>query len=171
MRVVILSVIIFINFILRATWFQSIEIFGVIPNTTLLIVVCYAVLRGDAEGSVVGFFAGLIHDIFFFGSYFGFFTLTAALIGYFCGKPFRDFYRENYLIPLVLAGTSSLAYGFIYYILHYLPETTAGANFWQYIYLKILPETLYTIILAVPVYRIFYGINGRLERYETRRRY
>ena len=59
MRVFITAVIILVNFILQTTLFPLLSIGGVFPNTALIIVTSYALLRGSKEGAVVGAATGL----------------------------------------------------------------------------------------------------------------
>ncbi len=157
--------VIIINFILQSTLFQYITIAGIKPNTAILIIVCYAILRGDVEGAIAGFFAGLLQDMFF-GYNLGLFALLGALTGFVCGKPFKDFFRENYLLPVVLTVLSMLAYELMFYVTSFL---LAGRTEFSYYFNRvILPETIYTTLLSLLMYRIIYGINRRLEAHEKK---
>ena len=166
MRVLIMTLLVLFNFVLQTTLFKYIEIFGVIPDTMIILVVCYAVLRGDIEGSIFGFFAGLLVDLTY-PQHIGFFALQGALVGYFCGKVYRDFYQENYLIPLLLTFAAMIFCGLTFYILNFL--LLARTEFFRYVYLIIIPETIYTMVLALPLYRLLYSINRRVEKFEERR--
>jgi len=161
MRAVIFGAVIILNFILQSTVFSYIEVFQVAPNTALLIVVSYAMLRQDVEGAIAGFFAGILIDIMF-GNILGFYALMYAVAGFLCGKPFKDFVRENYLLPIVLAIAATLA----------LETVTFGAffalrgntNFMTYLQARIIPATVYTVLLSVPVYLLIYRLNKALEK-------
>ena len=80
MRILLTGILIFVNFILQTTLLPYISIGGILPNTALIIVVSYALLRGSTEGAIVGFFSGLPIDIFF-GTSFGYYTLLFLLAG------------------------------------------------------------------------------------------
>lgn len=105
MRVFITAIFIIINFLMQSTVLHYIEIRGVIPNTTIILVVSYALLRGSTEGAIVGFFTGLLQDIFF-GTSIGFFTLFNIITGYLFGRGNHDFYRENYILPMMLCAVA-----------------------------------------------------------------
>lgn len=167
MRAFVISVIVFVNFILQSTLFQYIEIMGVKPNTAILIIVSFAVLRGDVEGSIVGFFAGLLPDLFF-GQVVGFYALLFALTGYLCGKPFKDFFRENYIFPVVLTFISMLCCEFIFYVFHFLLQ--GRVEFSYYLNKIILPEIVYTMAICIPFYLFIYYINNKLEKREKLRK-
>jgi rod shape-determining protein MreD len=167
MRIATTGIVIFINFILQSTLFDYIKIGAIKPNTALIIIACYAILRGDVEGSIIGFFSGLLQDIFF-GRIIGLYALLGALVGYFCGKPFRNFYSESFVLPIVLVALSSLFYEFGFYFFSFLFR--GRVDFLYYVWAIILPGTAYATILSVPVYRLIYGINGKVLERENRRR-
>jgi rod shape-determining protein MreD len=162
-----MALILIVNFVLQTTLFQYIEILGVKPNTALIIIVSYAILRGDVEGALFGFFSGLITDIFF-SPYIGLYACMCMLIGFFCGKPFKDFYKENYFLPLSLAAASSLVYNLAIYFIDFLlrGRMNLGAIFRD----KFFQGSVYTLILTVPLYSLMYGINKKLEEIEKKKR-
>jgi len=161
MRAAIFVAIIILNFILQATVFSYIEIFQVAPNTALLIVVSYAMLRGDVEGALLGFLAGILIDIMF-GSVIGFYALLYALIGFLSGKPFKDFVRENYLLPIALTIAAALALEIVTFII--LFAFRGNADFTHNLRTRIVPATIYTAMLSVPIYILIYRVNKFIER-------
>ena len=167
LRIGVLAAILIVNFSLRSTVFQYIEILGVTPNTDLIIIVSYSILRGDVEGAILGFFAGLLMDIYF-SPYIGLYALMSMLIGFFCGKPYRNFFRENYFLPLSLVAISTLIFQFIFYITNFFFRV--NLDFPHYFRTVILPGSVYTVILSVPIYSFLYGVNNKLEEYDKNKR-
>ncbi len=167
MRVFIVSLIILINYILQSTVFNYIEILSIRPNAALAIVVCYAILRGDVEGAILGFFTGLLQDIFF-GRYIGFYALTYSLLGFCCGKPFKDFFREHYFIPILLALAASYLNNMAFYIFNFLLR--AKLEFGYYFFKVILPEAIYTALISAVIYKILYVVNSKIELREKAKR-
>ena len=166
MRKLVLAAIIIVNLILQSTIFQAIEIFGIKPNTAILIIVSYAILREDFEGSIVGFFVGLLTDLMF-GYYIGLHALLGMLTGYLCGKPFRHFYKENYLMPIILTAASVTLYEFIFYVVNFMLK--GRTEFDYYLAKVIIPEILYSTALSAFVYRLMLAVNTKLEAYEKKR--
>jgi len=162
-RFVICACIILINHIIQSSLFQFIEINNIKPNSALIIIVSYAILRGDVEGAIFGFFAGLLQDIFF-GRYIGLNALFYMHIGYFCGKPFKDFYFENYVIPLVLVLISSFAYDFLVYFTSYFFR--GHLDYFFFFSRIILPGAVYNLFVCIPIYVMVYKINKRIEAKE-----
>ena len=167
MRAAALFLTLSANIALQSTLFTYIEIIGIKPNTALLIVVSYAILRGDAEGAAAGFFAGLLQDLFF-GGIIGMNALLYMIIGYAAGKPFRDYFHESSFFPLILGSVCTLSYGIAFYFLNFLFR--GKLDFLYYFRRIIMPETVYTVVLAIPAYRLTYAVNGLLLRRERRGR-
>lgn len=167
MRVFVTGIILMVNLVLQSTVFQAIQIRGIMPNTAVVIIVSYALLRGSVEGAITGFFSGLLQDIFF-GTSLGFFTCLGMLTGYFSGKASQNFYRENYLIPLLLCTSATFLYECFVYSTSFLFR--GNLNFFYYFQSLILPETVYTAVISMIIYRILYGINEIIEQKERYKR-
>ena len=163
MRLLWISLIILFNFILQTTLFKHIQIFGISPDFMIVIIVSFAIIRHEVEGALIGFFAGLLQDILF-GSPIGINALLYGLIGYFSGKPFKEFYVENYFFPLLLVGLSTFFYNLGYYVIHFLLR--ARLDFSYYFFSIIFPATIYNMALSMPLYAIIYLINRRIEKAE-----
>ena len=119
MRIFITAIFIVLNFLMQSTILHYIEIRGVIPNTTIILIVSYALLRGSTEGAIVGFFSGLLQDIFF-GTSLGYFTLFNTITGYLFGRGNHNFYRENYLLPMMLCTIAVFLYETMIYLTSFL---------------------------------------------------
>lgn len=167
LRILVTSLLILTSFILQSTVFPYIEVIGVKPNTALIIIVSYGILRGDVEGAVVGFFSGLLQDIFF-GDIIGLYAMLGMLTGFISGKPFKDFFRENDLLPLLVVAIAAMVYEFSIFLTTHL--LLGRIDIWHYFRTIILPSAVYTAVLTIPLYRLMYFINGRLERGEKLRR-
>ncbi|HIT88596.1 MAG TPA: rod shape-determining protein MreD [Candidatus Coprocola pullicola] len=160
MRVLITALFIIINFFIQSTILHYIEIRGVIPNTTIILVVSYALLRGSVEGAIVGFFTGILQDIFF-GVSIGYFALLNTITGYLFGRGNHNFYRENYILPMMLCAIAVFSYETIIYITGFLFR--GQLNFLYILGNTLLPETVYSCIFTIPLYRILFGTNEWLE--------
>lgn len=163
MRIFVVSLTVILNFILQSTIFKHIEVFGISPNTAIIIIVSFSILRYEIEGAIIGFFAGLLQDIFF-GNVIGLNALLYMLIGYVCGKPYKIFYKENYLLPIFLVFGSTIIYNLSYYILNFFFRGRLDSLY--YIKTIIIPETIYNIIICLPIYAIIYYINKMVEQRE-----
>lgn len=166
MRIIIISIILFVSNILQSVFFDGIRIRGISPNLNVMIIVSFSLLRGSKEGTIIGFFAGLIMDIMFSMSR-GYLAIVGACIGYFTGKFNKDFYRENLILPFALTLISTAVFGFAVS----LPFVLRGKiNYIYFIKNIILPEIIYTMIPTLIIYQLVYMINEKIEESEKANR-
>lgn len=160
MRIAVTALIIFVNFILQTTLFPMLAIRGIFPNTGLIIVTSYALLRGSKAGAIVGGFTGLLMDIFF-RQMIGFYTILYLAIGLLLGRSQKNFYRENYLLPVIFCTVSTTIYQVVLYITGFLFR--GEGNILYFLFSVLLPELVYTAIVTILVYRILFAVNEWLE--------
>ena len=160
MRILITGLIIFVNFILQTTLFPLLAIQGIFPNTALIIVTSYALLRGSKEGAIIGGCCGLLMDIFF-SKMIGFYTLLYLAIGLLFGRSQKTFYRENYILPVIFCTISTVLYQAVLYITGFVFRGEGNLLF--FLFSVLVPELVYTAVVTILIYRILFGINEWLE--------
>ena len=146
-RKIVLFFIITICFLLQTTVFQAITFANIAPNLLIIVVSAFGLMRGKKEGLIIGFFCGLLIDIFF-GFYLGVYALLYMYIGY-------------------MIGASDLVYNLVIYCFMFLMRRRF--HFGYYLTSVILPEFVYTMVITIFLYFILLKINQRLEAYEKRR--
>lgn len=166
LRKFIVALFVLVSFILQCSVFSHIAFAGIIPNMMIVLTASFGFMRGEKEGLTIGFFCGLLNDIFF-GSFLGFYALVLMYIGYLNGKFSRIFYPEDIKLPIALIVTSDLSYGTICYILLFMLR--GKFQFVYYFSHVILPEVLYTIVVTLFLYPLILKVNGKLEARERRR--
>lgn len=165
MRKIIVIIFILVCFILQSSVFTSLSFAGIIPNLMIILASSFGFMRGEKEGLVIGFFCGLLSDIFF-GEFLGFYALVIMYIGYINGKFSRIFYPEDIKLPIALIVISDLSYGILCYILMFLLR--GRLNFTFYFSRVILPEAIYTIVVTMFLYPLILKVNTALEAMEKR---
>ncbi len=166
-RVITLAVVLFLNLILQSTVLQHIAIIGVVPNTALIIILSMALLRGSTEGAAVGLFAGLLQD-FFFGSSIGYYAFLGMATGYIAGKFNKGFYRENYLMPMLLTFLATFCYESSIFLTSVLFR--GHLNYLYFLSHIILPEMVYNTVCTIVIYRILFSVNSATEEKEKFKR-
>lgn len=166
LRKISVAVIIIICFILQCSVFDSLAFAGIIPNLMIILTSSFGFMRGEREGLIIGFFCGLLSDIFF-GGFLGFYALLLMYIGFLNGKFSKIFYPEDIKLPLALIVTSDMSYGIICYILTFMLRSKF--QFAYYFMHIILPEALYTIVVTLFLYPVILKVNDRLEARERKR--
>lgn len=166
LRKIIVTVCIILCFVLQCSVFDSLSFAGIIPNLMIVLTSSFGFMRGEREGLIIGFFCGLLSDVFF-GSFLGFYAMLLMYIGFLNGKFCKIFYPEDIKLPLALITVSDLSYGVICYVLLFLLR--GRLNFLFYLWTVILPETVYTIIVTCMLYPLALFVNNRLEGFERKR--
>lgn len=148
----VLLLIIIVNFILESTIIHYFNIFGVVPNTALIVTVIIALLKGKNVGSIVGLISGLLQDIIFspvigINGFILFFT--GFLIGFMEGKLSKD----NILIPIMLTLISTIGYHLLYSLfLYFLAYNIPIIAFFKEV---VLFEMVYNGVISVLVFKGF----------------
>jgi len=166
-RIITIFAILVLNLVFQSSVLPYFEIRGIIPNTALIIILSFALLRGSFEGTLVGFAAGLFQDIFF-GSSLCYYALLGALTGYFCGKFHHGFFRENYATPVFFSIITVIAYETVVYLTRFL--FTGNLHYLYFLINLILPEAVYTAVLTFVIYRLLFSINEHIESKEKYKR-
>ena len=160
-RKIVIALMIIACFLLQSTLFQSLSLASISPNLLIILTSAYGFMKGKKEGMAVGFFCGLLEDIFF-GRLLGMHALIYMYIGYANGYFNQIFYGEDIKLPMALISASELAYGLGTSLIMFLMRSRF--DFFYYLKRIILPELLYTIIVTLFVYRIIYMIDQKLEK-------
>lgn len=164
-RVLIGIFFIVISFILQTTVFQWFSFGGIVPNLLIILTATYGFIHGDRAGIIVGFFCGLLTDIFF-SSYIGINAIFYMYIGYLNGKFHQVFYEDDIKLPLTLIFSSDLLYGISYYVILFLLRSRFDFAF--YFTNTILPEAIYTILVALVYYQILLFTYKLLKKGEEK---
>ena len=152
-----------ICFLLQSTVFPSLAFGGIIPNLMIIITASYGFMRGRKTGLLVGFFSGLLMDIFF-SNILGFYALIYMYMGYLNGVFRKLFYPEDIKLPIALIVGSDCLCNIVIYILTFLLK--GRFRFWYYFLNIIVPEMVYTIIITCARYPLLLLVESHLERRE-----
>ncbi|MDZ4720633.1 MAG: rod shape-determining protein MreD [Roseiflexaceae bacterium] len=125
------------------------RLFAFLPNVLLLLVVCRALLAGASSAARWAFYGGLAIDLCS-GSVLGSHAvalLAAALAALVAFSPFN---RTSWLVPIVGTLLGALAYHAVQVIL--ISIMVAAVDLRSYVLIAALPETLATVIPALPIF-------------------
>ena len=150
-RFLIQLIIVLVCFLLQTALFRYLDLAGVVS---------FGMMRGRKEGMLVGFFSGLLLDIFF-DTIIGPYALLYMYLGYINGFFHRVYYMEDILLPMLMVGANDLVYSLIIYIVTYLLRNRLDIGF--YSVHVILPEMIYTMIMTLILYKPLVKINQWLK--------
>lgn len=165
-RKIVLFIIVTICFLLQSTVFSALSIAGISPNLLIIVVSAMGLMRGRKEGMWIGFFCGLLVDIFF-GFYLGVYALLYMYVGYMNGMLQKRFFPDDIKLPMIMIGASDICCNLlIYFFLFFL---RGRFDFIYYLRAVILPEFVYTMIVTIFLYYILLKLNQKMEDHEKRR--
>lgn len=158
----IIFLFILLSFLLQYSVIVKIPFLKCSPNLMLMTTFFFAYARGRNSGMLVGFFAGLVIDIFYC-DVIGYNMLVLVVIGLVCGSLGRVFYANNLFTPLSILMGSAFVYDILYYFFWFILQTTFA---FKYILLHtIIPELLLTFIAGVLLYKPSMFIIGKMYSY------
>ncbi|MEG0370030.1 MAG: rod shape-determining protein MreD, partial [Hungatella sp.] len=98
---------------------------------------------------------------------FGFYTLFYIYVGYLNGICTQYYYEDYITLPLILSLINELAYNLYVYVFRFLIR--GRLDFPYYLKELMIPETIFTVVVTLFVYRLLLYINRRLSELEKRR--
>ena len=159
--------LIFLCFILQGSLFSVISLGGVSPNLLIMLTSFSGFMSGKKEGMFTGAVSGLFIDVLYGNGLIGFSMLLYAWIGYANGAFNRLFYPEDVKLPLILTTVSDFLAGFLTYVFLFLLRSRLDLSF--YMLKIILPETVYTLLITILLFRPFLFLEELLKD-ETERK-
>lgn len=153
-------------YLLQVTLGRAISIASITPNFLIILPVLFGFLHGKNEGMFLGFFAGIMYDLYY-TNLFGFSALIFIYIGYFAGVFYQKYEENEALIPLALLLLGDFIYGFVSYIGNFLLHNRLDVMF--FISRFILPEVVYTLLVTVIIYKPIVFLNLKLDSKGKRR--
>ena len=143
--------------LLQCSFFTHLSLADVVPNLLIILTASIAIINGSLEG----FFSGLLLDLMF-GPYIGMYAFGYLLCGYLTGIGNRIFYKEDITFPVLMIAAADLFYGCYMYIFGFMIRGRLNVLF--YLRRIILPEAVYTVIIAIFLYRIILIITEHLQK-------
>lgn len=163
-KIGIIILMIMLLFFLQTGLFTSIAINQIKPNFLIIAITMIAFLRGEYYGLAFALPLGLLLDIYF-GPKLGVNFFLYSCIGLLTGKTYYVFSKENFMFPLMIIGLVDILYNVAIYLLGYLFR--GNLDFPYFLVAIILPEAIYTVLIAAALYRPFVWINQFLLKWEN----
>lgn len=147
---------------------------GIKPNLLILLTASIGLMEGEKPGMWTGFSCGLLADLFAAngmsltaasgagaGDLLGFYALLYLYVGYLCGKANRLFFPEDILLPLGVIAAADTCVSLVCYIVMFFMRARLDIGY--YILHVILPETVYTIVVAFIFYPLLLFLHKRMS--------
>ncbi len=164
MRAFIMAVVALLCICGESTVLHGIEMRGIIPNLSLIIIVSYSLLQGSKRGRILGLWIGLVQEILFFKT-IGYYGLIFYYTGHFSGLLSKNLNRDNYILPVTVVVGADVAYCLINYVFQIL--MSGKLEFVHYLLANILPEICYTGLVTLPVFVLISLLDRGIRAIET----
>lgn len=149
---IIAFLIVVFNYILQTTVFKEFMIFGVNPNTALIIVVCFALIKDLKYTLVVAAATGLLQDVFY-SNVIGLNIYTYMVIALIAYNFKHTLPLNKNFIAVIYVAISTFLYYLIQYVILYF-HGVIGINIFKFIQETVVVETMINIIFAYVIYNI-----------------
>ena len=164
-RILFYVISVLVCFLLQTSVFNFLKLAGVMPNILLILTVTIAFIRGRKAGIVIGFVCGLLIDIFS-GNVLGQNAFVYLMFGYVNGWFHTYFYEDDILLPIGLLTANSLAYSFVIFFFFFAMR--GRLQFFSYLFKVMIPDAVYTGIVALLIYKILLEVDIRIRDGEKR---
>lgn len=158
MNILASALFLIIGFLLQTIGFLGV-VGNTIPNIILVVIASIGFLLGRKYGLIFGFIGGLMIDIFF-GSIIGFYALLYMYVGFMNGFFKKVLFTEDIKLPILLIFASDIVYAHACYIFIFLLK--GDFRYSYYLLSVILPEVVFTFVIAVLVYPIMKFVFGKI---------
>ena len=160
MKQLFMAVLVVLTYILQTTLMPEITVFDVHPDLCLIVVCSIAFLFGSTSGGVIGFFLGLMIDLYY-GRSIGINALVLLYIGIFLGSFNKKVFKDNYLVILIFMIFTTFFYESVLYF--YIAFVySQNLDIWMFLN-NTTTLIILNIILGFFVYPILLKINLGLE--------
>ncbi len=159
-KIWLMAAIILINFILQTSLNSFLDIFGVIPNISLILVVIFSVMTNGIIGGILGIFTGILYDIMFY-EVFGVNTLIYFIIGALAGYFSEEINKENYSMYCTVVFIATVLMNFSFYVVSFFLKyniESPSVFFFKNI-LEIFLNTVVTILIMKFIVNLFNKLN------------
>ena len=139
-------ILLILCFLLQSTLLSRFTMGGIVPNLMIVMIATIGFLLGNRTGMWFGFVFGLITDIFF-GQIIGLYACIYMFMGYLNGAFEKILFPHDIKLPLLLKGR----FDYLYYL--------RGI---------ILPELIYTTVLACIIYPFVHFIFEKIDIFDAK---
>lgn len=149
MQKIILVLTIIFSIVMESAFFPFISIAGVVPNITMILVICLALRQNDEKAALIGLAAGLTKDIVV-GRIIGLSGITFMLIGYFIEKYNHKIFPDHLTTPIILTIIGTLFHEasyllFVFLLGYQVDLLLAVSQIW-------IIQVIYNFLMVFPVY-------------------
>lgn len=156
----LMAALVVLSFIIQTSFFKFFNIFDIVPNLSLILVVIFSLMTDGITGGLLGLITGLMYDTMIY-DVFGVYTLIYFFIGALIGTYSDEMLRENYVAYTAVTALSTAAMHFLLYVILFFLRYRVGNA--DSILIKILIEIVFNTVLSIFVFKIINLIFEKLN--------
>ena len=131
--------------LIQTTWLDAIQLQGVLPDLTLLLVVYFAVAEGEERAMFTGVLGGMYQDVAG-DMVLGHHVLCHVIVGYVVGRVARRLIVEHPVVKVGLVMSASLLHGLLSTGIEYVQ--TPGKSALHMLLTTVVPGAFYTALVT-----------------------
>ena len=108
--------LIFVALLLQASWIDTLAIFGIVPDMVIIVLVFIGITRGQIEATALGFFSGLLIDIYNPGTGLGINALANSLVGFGVGYSRVGIVSEDMQVQAAVLFAATVLHDIIFFV-------------------------------------------------------
>ena len=144
-------VLVFVVAVLQTTVFSTVDILGGVPDVSLVVLVCVALLRGPVAGALCGFVAGLVVDVATLDT-LGVTSLLLVLVGYWIGRYGETLAQERRPRPYLAVVAATVLYAIAALALRAVLGESPSARL--VLVDSLFPDIALNLIVALPAFAL-----------------
>ncbi|WMJ75886.1 MULTISPECIES: rod shape-determining protein MreD [unclassified Sedimentibacter] len=144
----LMAAIIVLGFIAQTSLFNFFNIFGTVPNLSLVLIVVFSMMSDGITGGVLGILTGVVYDAMLY-DVFGIYTLVYFIIGAIIGTYSEDMLRDNYIAYTSVTAAATIACNFFMYLILFFLRYKVGnaGGIWSGIIVEVLMNTFLVVFV------------------------
>jgi rod shape-determining protein MreD len=148
MQKIVIVLSIFISIVLESAFFPFISMNGVVPNLTMILVICYALYQEEDKAAVIGLLAGLVKDAAV-GRIIGVSAITFMMLGYLTSHYKHKIFAEHATTPLIITLMGTLFHETFYLLFVFFLGYQINLIYAQQVWIL---QAFYNFLMVMPVY-------------------
>ncbi|WP_206869283.1 rod shape-determining protein MreD [Clostridium zeae] len=154
MKRVVLAIICLILLILDNSIVPFFSIFNGAPSLLLCFVICFSIINGRWEATIIGAFSGLLQDIFFY-KYYGINALANLLLCILAAVIGENIFKNRKFIPVLSTFCLSIIKLLFVMIVLYLAKVKMSLGY------SMLISAVYNMVIVFLIYNRVYRFSNK----------
>ena len=160
----IISGVVLAAYLLQYSVFIRIPVINCAPNMMLMLAFAFGYVRNKNAGMLVGFFAGLLVDVFYC-QVIGFNALMFMLVGFVCGALKKVYYSNSVFMHIFILCMCDIVYDFAYYFFWFILQSRFAFKY--YFVHVMVPEFCFTLVMGIILIKPLTALIRRIYLYRS----